>query len=300
MMPLNSPSARSLLFLLIFIFSGTSPLLGQGNEELSTRTDAQKMQWFEDAKLGIFIHWGIYAVNGIDESWSFYNGHISHEEYMEQLNGFTAKNYQPSYWAELIEQSGARYAVLTTRHHDGVALWDTQMDGGTSTVEDTPAARDLVTPFVDALRDNNIKVGLYYSLSNWSHNKYDQFKRDEKRYDVEDHPERWEQYLEYMDGQIHELATQFNPDLWGFDGDWEHSAEQWDARGIRNYILKTNPDAIINSRLAGYGDYSTPEQGVPVYGPNAKYWELCLTINGSWGYQPTDNTHKTSYQVIRI
>src|SRR5699024_1326028 len=181
-----------------------------------------------------------------------------------------------------------------------VALWDTQMNGGTSTVENTPAARDLVTPFVDALRGNNIKVGLYYSLSNWSHNKYDQFKRDEKRYDVEDNPERWEQYLEYMDGQIHELATQFNPDLWWFDGDWEHSAEQWDARGIRNYILKTNPDAIINSRLAGYGDYSTPEQGVPVYGPNAKYWELCLTINGSWGYQPTDNTHKTSYQVIRI
>ncbi|HLR32428.1 MAG TPA: alpha-L-fucosidase, partial [Fodinibius sp.] len=104
-------SIRPLLILLIFIFSSTSPLLGQGNEELSTRTDTQKMQWFEDAKLGIFIHWGIYAVNGIDESWSFYNGHISHEEYMEQLNGFTAKNYRPSYWAKLIKQSGARYAV---------------------------------------------------------------------------------------------------------------------------------------------------------------------------------------------
>src|SRR5690348_17613789 len=84
-----------------------------------------KMQWFADAKLGIFIHEGIYAVNGIDESWSFYNKKISYNDYMKQLNGFTLKNYDPAFWASLIQESGARYAVITTKHHDGVAMYDT-------------------------------------------------------------------------------------------------------------------------------------------------------------------------------
>ena len=89
---------------------------------------AKRMDWFEDAKLGIFIHWGIYAVNGIDESWSFYNDYIPYQEYMKQLDGFTASNYDPDYWAKLIKESGAKYAVLTSKHHDGVALWDTKQN----------------------------------------------------------------------------------------------------------------------------------------------------------------------------
>ena len=89
---------------------------------------AEKMQWFADAKLGIFIHTGIYAVNGIDESWSFFNKKISHQDYMKQLKGFTLKKYDPAFWAELIKESGARYAVITTKHHDGVAMYDTKMN----------------------------------------------------------------------------------------------------------------------------------------------------------------------------
>ena len=82
--------------------------------------------WFDDAKLGIFVHWGIYAVNGVDESWSFYNKKISHADYMKQMSGFTASGYNPEAWADLIAESGARYAVITTKHHDGVALWPTK------------------------------------------------------------------------------------------------------------------------------------------------------------------------------
>ncbi|MGS2763298.1 alpha-L-fucosidase [Sinomicrobium sp. M5D2P9] len=272
---------------------------GQGNEKLSDSVDERKMEWFADAKLGIFVHWGIYAVNGIDESWSFYNGKIGHEDYMKQLRGFTAKNYAPEYWAKLIRESGAQYAVLTSRHHDGVALWDSKQ-GGTTTVKDTPAKRDLVTPFVNALRTNGLKVGMYYSLSNWSHKDYNEFTREEKRYDIQKEPKRWERYKKYMFGQIEELSATFNPDLWWFDGDWEHSAEEWEALEIRKQLLDKNPNTIINSRLQGYGDYSTPEQGVPVFNPPAKYWELCLTMNGSWGYQPLDTEYKTPYEVIRI
>lgn len=105
-----------------------------------------KMQWFADAKLGIFIHWGIYAVNGIDESWSFHNRKVSWEAYMRQRQGFRADRYDPAGWADLIRESGARYAVLTTKHHDGVALWDTRQRHY-DVVDSTPARRDLIAPF---------------------------------------------------------------------------------------------------------------------------------------------------------
>ncbi len=105
----------------------------------------EKMQWFADAKLGIFIHWGIYSVKGIDESWSFHNKKISHADYMSQMSGFTADKYDPQAWADLIAASGAKYAVITTKHHDGVALWDTKLND-LSTAKGTPAKRDVLTP----------------------------------------------------------------------------------------------------------------------------------------------------------
>ncbi|MEW1841488.1 alpha-L-fucosidase [Nonomuraea angiospora] len=107
--------------------------------------------WFPDARLGIFIHYGLYAVEGVAESWSFYYGGISREAYLAQLNGFTADGYDPAAWAELFAQAGARYAVLTTRHHDGFALWDSAY--GELNVTASPAGRDLVGPFADALRE---------------------------------------------------------------------------------------------------------------------------------------------------
>ncbi|MBC9798150.1 alpha-L-fucosidase [Sinomicrobium weinanense] len=291
---------KKLNYLLALSFCVLSVMgYGQGNEKLSDAVDERKMEWFADAKLGIFIHWGIYAVNGIDESWSFYNDKISHKDYMKQLRGFTADKYDPEYWADLIKESGAQYAVLTSRHHDGVALWNSKQ-GGVNTIKDTPAKRDLVTPFVNAIKARDIKVGMYYSLSNWSHKDYNEFTREEKRYDIKKEPRRWERYKKYMFGQIREVAENFNPDLWWFDGDWEHSAEEWEAPKVRELLLKNNPNTIINSRLQGHGDYSTPEQGTPIFNPPAKYWELCLTMNGSWGYQPLDTEYKTPYEVVRI
>ena len=264
-------------------------------------TDAQKarrMQWFADAKFGVFIHWGIYAVDGIDESWSFFNGKISHAAYLRQLQGFRADRYDPKAWADLIKRAGARYAVLTTRHHDGVALWDSRQ--GLNVVRDTPAGRDLVGPFVDALRADGLKVGLYYSLPDWSYADYDVFTREQKRYDFKREPQRWQRYLAYMRGQIDDLGTRYRPDLYWFDGDWEHSAAEWQAAQVRRDILARNPDAIINSRLQGHGDYATPEQGVPVLRPPERWWELCLTMNRSWGYQPRDTEYKDANQLIHI
>ncbi len=259
---------------------------------------AQRMQWFADAKLGIFIHWGIYAVDGIDESWSFFNGKISHADYMKQLAGFNARAYDPQAWADAIKRSGARYSVLTTRHHDGVALWDSKQ--GINVVRDSPAKRDLVGPFVKALRKDGLKVGLYYSLPDWSYGDYDVFTRKEKRYDSKQDPARWQRYLTYYQGQIADLQHRYNPDLIWFDGDWEHSASEWQSPKLRTDMLARNPKMIINSRLNEYGDYATPELGLPVVKPTQPYWELCLTMNRSWGYQPRDNDYKTPNQVLQI
>lgn len=257
----------------------------------------KRMVWFKDAKLGIFIHWGIYAVNGIDESWSFYNGYISYDDYMKQLKGFTASSYKPGEWASLIKESGAKYAVITSKHHDGVALWDTKLSN-LSVVKRTPAGKDLITPFVNEIRKEGLKVGIYYSLLDWSNQDYPNFTKTVNRYDED--TVRWKKFEKFNHGQIEEVGKNFNPDLYWFDGDWEQSAEKWKATDIRKAILARNPSAIINSRLPGNGDYATPEQGLPVIKPSDKYWELCMTINDSWGYQQNDKEFKSPSQIIKI
>jgi alpha-L-fucosidase len=291
MMKISKLSVSLLLFTAVFISPQTA------FSQQKTDDNDQRMEWFGNARLGIFIHWGIYAVNGIDESWSFYNGYISYPDYMKQLDGFTASSYDPAAWAKLIKKSGAKYAVLTTKHHDGVALWDTKLSD-LNVVQKTPAGRDLVKPFVKALRNEKLKVGLYYSLLDWSNPDYPNFTKDEKKYTSDTVKEA--RFMKFNQGQIDELAHNFNPDLFWFDGDWEQSAEWWDAPGIRKMILDNNANAIINSRLQGYGDYATPEQGLPVTRPSDKYWELCMTINDSWGYQPNDKDYKSPSEVIRI
>jgi alpha-L-fucosidase len=258
-----------------------------------------KMQWFGDAKLGIFIHWGIYSVDGIDESWSFHNKKISFEDYIKQLNGFTASKYDPEKWATLIKESGARYAVLTAKHHDGVALWPTKQDHY-NVVKNTPAKRDLLKPFYQALDKQGIKRGVYYSLIDWSYPDYPAFLKDSNRYKIADAPERWKKFQQFNEAQIDEINESYKPDLWWFDGDWEHSAEEWQAKKIRQNILALNPSAIINGRLLGYGDYETPEQNFPVTKPGYRWWELCMTMNNNWGYHPDDTNWKRPFEIISI
>lgn len=260
---------------------------------------AGKMEWFGDAKLGIFVHYGIYSVKGIDESWSFHNRKISYNDYMSQLRAFSAEKYNPEQLADLIQESGAKYAVMTTKHHDGVALWNSKA-GPLNVVNATPAKRDLITPLFTALRERHIKAGAYFSLIDWSHQDYPGFLKDSSRYALKKQPAKWNTYLRFMNMQLDEIATQFNPDLWWFDGDWEHSAREWDAQGIRKKLMNYNSRAIINGRLPGSGDYDTPEQNFPVSSPAQPYWELCMTINDNWGYQPQDKNFKTPYQIISI
>jgi len=283
--------------ILIFITVFTISIKINAQETTSELKASKKMEWFSNAKLGIFIHWGIYAVNGIDESWSFYNDYISYEDYMKQLNGFNAKKFNADFWTDLIKESGAKYAVLTTKHHDGVALWDTKFSD-LNVVDKTPAKRDLVEEFSKSLRKKDLKLGLYYSILDWSHTDYPNHTKTQKRYSED--PKRWGNFVKFNFNQLNELSTKFNPDLYWFDGDWEQSAEKWKSKELRDALLKINPKVILNSRLRGYGDYATPEQGLPITRPKKDHWELCMTMNDSWGYQHNDHNYKTSNQIIRI
>ncbi|MEV6103695.1 alpha-L-fucosidase [Streptomyces sp. NPDC051940] len=266
-------------------------------------------QWFRDAKLGIFVHWGVYAVDGVPESWAFYTGQVPYEQYMKQLDGFTADRYDPGAWADLFARAGAKYAVLTARHHDGVALWDTGQ-GELSVVRRTPAGRDLLGPYAEAMRERGLQVGFYYAHNDWSHPDYatavhpqppEEWVAD-NRYasaapGAED-PERWAAYLRYRDEQVAELMERYRPDLMWFDGEWERAEEQWGIDALADRILSVNPDAVLNARMLSRGDYTTPEQGLPVVPPDGP-WELCLTVNDSWGYQHGDDNHKSVGQLVR-
>ena len=267
--------------------------------------------WFRKARLGIFIHYGIYAVGDVSESWSFHNGNISYEDYMKQCEGFTASKYDPKKWAALFKKAGADYVVMTSKHHDGVALFDTKYSD-LNVLKKTPAGRDLVKEYVEAVREAGMKVGIYYSLIDWSDPRYrsvypEGAKREDCLNDIygspaggEEDPAKWEEFLKFNNNQLGELMTNYGiVDLLWFDGDWERSANQWHMKEFREYLHSLNPDVILNSRMQGYGDYETPEQGIPLYGPEGE-WEFCTTINDSWGYRPSDNDYKTSGQIIRM
>ncbi|UOU97755.1 alpha-L-fucosidase [Chryseobacterium daecheongense] len=261
--------------------------------------EQKKMEWFNDAKLGIFIHWGIYSVNGISESWAFFNNYINHDNYMKQLNGFTASQYQPAEWVKLIKNSGAKYAVITTKHHDGVSLWNSKAEKSTTIPVNSSAHKDVLTPFVQELKKSGLKTGLYYSLPDWSHPYYDINTRTKKRYEIKNDPQRWQNFVTYYQTQLNELSSQYQPDLLWFDGDWEHTSEEWQAAKTLENLKKFNSDIIVNSRLNHHGDYETPEQGIPVVPPQSKSWELCYTMNDSWGYQPFDKNYKTPNMLVR-
>jgi alpha-L-fucosidase len=291
---------RRIRFFLLFVWFGFSSKL---NSQISLE---EKMQWFADAKLGIFIHWGIYAVDGVDESWSFYNNKISHEQYMQQLDGFIANDYNPEFWAKLISASGAKYTVITSKHHDGVALWDTQYSNSyegnrpLSIPEFSPCHQNVLSPFVAACKREGIRTGIYYSLIDWSSPNYPGYRKDSIRYEIREDQKRWAKFQHYNLGQLRELDSLYSPDLWWFDGDWEHDSLEWQSSEILRIITRNNPNSIVNGRLSGKGDYSTPEQNFPISRPNERYWELCLTTNDNWGYQAHDINWKTPEELITI
>ena len=263
-------------------------------------------EWFRKAKLGIFIHYGIYAVGDVSESWSFHNGNISYEDYMKQCEGFTASKYDPAAWAELFKKAGAQYVVMTAKHHDGVALFDTQYSD-LSVVKKTPAGRDLIREYMDAMSEAGLKTGIYFSLIDWSDPRYrsiypEGMKREDCLKDIYGSPaggeedyEAWEEFLQFNRHQLAELMTGYKTvDLLWFDGDWERSAAQWKMPEFREYLHSLNPNVVLNSRMQGYGTPGDTGPAIMTIKRAGRSYECSATVSrweaGScwmWGQKRT-------------
>jgi alpha-L-fucosidase len=259
---------------------------------------------FRNAHLGLFIHWGSYSVWGFEASWPLQQGLISWDEYEALADRFVPEHYDPRQWAALAREAGFRYAMFTTKHHDGFAMFDTDLSDYSAPKR--AAGRDFVREYAEAFREAGIGVGFYFSLCDWRHPDYP-VKVVREGYDrhpravppgvaasIEADPARWDRYIEFMHGQVRELLTKYGEiDYLWFDGQWEHTAEEWRSAELVAMIRELAPNCVINDRLAdpSLGDYRTPEQYVPVESPTEP-WETCMTINNTWGYNPHDHAYK--------
>ncbi|MDR0635962.1 MAG: alpha-L-fucosidase [Treponema sp.] len=285
---------------------------------------AARTKWFTDARFGMFIHWGLYAIPARGE-WVRSSERMPHEDYLRYFNEFSAKEYQPREWARLAKKAGMKYAVLTAKHHDGFCLWDTALTDFKAT--NTPAKRDLVKEYIEAFRAEGLKVGLYFSIIDWRHPDFPHYgdrqhpMRDNKDYGNENR--NFDRYLEFMHGQIRELLSGYGRlDIMWFDFSYgDMAGEKWKATELMQMVRALQPHLIVDNRLEGSGensgtirtanpslfagDFACPEQMIPPEGIRNELgdpvpWEACITLNNHWGYCSTDQHWKPADMVIRM
>jgi len=280
----------------------------------------ERMKWFVEARFGLSLHFGLYSIAGRGE-WIRSTERLSIEAYQQYFDGFQPDEGCAREWARAARLAGAKYCVLTAKHHDGFCLWDSQLTSYKST--NTPAHRDLIREYVDALREEGIRVGLYYSLVDWHHPDYPAWgdRQHPLRHDpasrARDERCQWPRYLEYMHGQVEELLSGYGPiDVLVFDFSyWDFIGEKWDASELMKKIRRLAPDIVINDRLgceaikqaeppAYVGDYDHAEQNIPrepvtnALGQRIP-WEAWMTINNSWTFDPHDHNWKSASTLVR-
>lgn len=253
----------------------------------STAYDHPRLRWFHEARFGMFLHWGCYSVPARGE-WVMDRERIPADEYTAYAEQFRAERYDPAEWARVAVEAGCRYVVLTTRHHDGYCLWDS--DRSDFTAAKIGPGRDLLADYVTACRAAGLKVGFYYSLKDWRHPDYFAGHRgDAARHEV---------YLDYIHGQVEELLTRYGQvDILWYDGPSPYDAEGWQAARLNDRARALHPDILINDRSRLPEDYDTPEQHIKASAPT-RAWECCMTTNHSWGWHAGDDNYKTVGQLL--
>lgn len=299
---------------------------------VTKKTDGDT-SWFTADRFGMFIHFGLYSMPARHE-WVKSVEKISEEHYDKYFKYFDPDMFDAKEWAKKAKKAGMKYAILTTKHHEGFCMFDSAYTDYKST--NTPAKRDFVAEFTEAFRAEGLKVGLYYSLIDWHHPEYqiDVFHPRRADSDAEEQNKKrdMKKYREYVHNQVRELITNYGKiDIMWFDFTYPHmdsirneynqfairdyqewmqwtTPETWGSDEIVRMIRSVNPQMIINDRL-GYPypqDVRTPEQTLATewplyYGTDEKgVWELCQTFSGSWGYNRDEMSWKTPEALIRI
>lgn len=283
----------------------------------------KRVQWYQDARFGMFIHWGLYSIPARGE-WIRSIEKITKEDYMQYFDEFDARDYDPRKWAKAAKDAGMKYVVLTAKHHDGFCLFDSKYTDFKAT--NTKAGRDLIKEYVEAVRAEGLKVGLYFTLIDWYHEDYPHFgdrlhpMRGNEKY-LDEH-RNWDRYVEYFHNQVEEICTNYGKlDILWFDFSYDDMrGEKWGATKLIDMVRRLQPQVIIDNRLevsgegrgslaeckpsAFHGDFISPEQMIPPEGlldveGNPLVWEACVTMNNNWGFHGTDKDYKPAPMLIK-
>jgi len=274
---------------------------------------AERMAWWTEARFGLFIHWGTYAMAARHE-WVKNREEMTDEEYQKYFELFDPDLYDPAEWARAARRAGMKYFVVTSKHHEGFCLWDSDYTDYKATK--TPCGEDLLHPMVEAFRAEGLKVGFYYSLIDWHHPDYTVDRIHPMRNSDEERARNKDRdmgrYREYLHNQVRELMTEFGPiDClfldFSYPGPDGKGRDDWDSIKLIKMIRKLQPNVIVNDRLdlldvPGGWDFRTPEQFKPrdwVTMDGVKVpWETCQTFSGSWGYYRDETSWKSVKQLL--
>lgn len=266
-------------------------------QEKPTLTEEQnkRLVWWREARLGMFVHYGVYTVTQQD-CWHMFNARQSPEEYFREFeHKFTGADFNAHDLVALAQEAGCNYMIFPSRHHEGYCLWDTETTDLNS-VRGTPK-RDFVAEVTEEAREAGMKIGLYYSLLDWRFQAY----WDGPRKD----PATWRSFTDYVHAQMEELVTRYGKlDVIWYDGCWPHEwgfdsaaeiAEAWRSKELNAMIRSHQPHILINNRSSLPEDFGTPEKQLIAEG---RPWELCNTLAYYWGHSPYDNDHKTPQGLL--
>ena len=289
-------------------------------KETPAKRDA-RMEWWRDARFGMFIHWGLYAIPagewngkpiaGIGE-WIMDRANIPVEDYEALAKQFNPSKFDAAEWVRIAKDAGMQYIVITSKHHDGFCLFDTAATDW-DIVDASPYKKDLLTQLAAECRKQGIKFCTYYSIMDWHHPA--QYRGSDKRYNpTKMHEGRKKEYMDYMKKQLKELIDTCDTEVLWFDGEWPDWYTEEDGREIYNYLRTLKPELIINNRVGKgrkgmeglskgdqeyVGDFGTPEQQIPATGLAGVDWESCMTMNDTWGFKKDDHKWKSTEMLIR-
>jgi alpha-L-fucosidase len=284
--------------------------------ETKEQRDA-RMKWWREARFGLFIHWGLYAIpagewkEGKDYGeWIRNSAQIPLEEYNKFVQKFNPVKFIADEWVKMAKEAGMKYIVITSKHHDGFCMFDTKQTD--FNVMSTPFKRDPLKELSDACKKEGIKLCFYHSIMDWHHPDYLPRRTWETTRSTEG--ANFDRYVLYLKNELKELLTNYGDlgVLW-FDGEWESTWNKSYGNDLYNYVRSLQPNIIINNRVGagrtgmeGFnqagefaGDFGTPEQEIPVTGMPDLDWETCMTMNDHWGYNKYDTAFKSSEDLLR-
>lgn len=303
-----------ILLFVAFIISCQSEPYVPGDE--TTDEHDQRMEWWREARLGMFIHWGLYSVPAGEwgdsknhAEWIRTSAQIPLETYNQFIDKFNPVLFDASAWVKIAKDAGMKYIVITSKHHDGFCLWDSKQTD--FDIMSTPFQRDILKELADECEKEGIILCWYHSIMDWHHPDYLPRRGWETMRSEEGAV--FDDYVTYMKKQLKELLTKYGDIgvLW-FDGEWEKTWTSEYGTDLYHYVRSLQPDIIINNRvgvgrsgMAGIteegefgGDFGTPEQQIPATGLPGVDWETCMTMNDHWGYNRVDKDFKSTEDLL--